>query len=345
MWTVARQLSTDLAAPRHPRRRWVCTHLTTARLDSDDAGGNESFLTPARNRLAVANSSAYVAHVTTSVPYRPLPRDLSNVHYELGPDSQVQPGVPVGDVIEFDWADSPTYPGTSRKFWVHIPSQYNPDEPAALMVFQDGQWYLDAQGEVRGAVVLDNLIHQRAIPVMISIFIDPGVFADSTSAKNRNIEYDAFDDRYATFLLDEIIPQVASRYSITTDPDQWGICGGSSGGNCALTVAWSRPDKFRKVYCCLSSFAQMPEGNPYPGLIRLVDRKPLRILMQAGHRDLGWNEPESNWLAENLRVAATLAEAGYDFHLVLGDGGHSPNHGGVLLPDALRWLWRTGQFQ
>ena len=64
--------------------------------------------------------------------------------------------------------------------------------------------------------------------------------------------------------------------------------------------------------------------------------------MQAGPHDLGWNKPDGNWLAENLRVGAALAEAGYDFRLVLGDGGQIPNHGGVLLPDALRWLWRAG---
>lgn len=102
-------------------------------------------------------------------------------------------------------------------------------------------------------------------------------------------------------------------------------------------------DKFRRVIGYLSSFTQMPGGNPYPGLIPSVPRKPLRIFMQAGHRDLRRNEPEWNWLAHNLRVAAALAEAGYDFRLVLGDGGHSPNHGGVLLPDALRWLWRSDE--
>ncbi|MFV2087624.1 alpha/beta hydrolase-fold protein [Micromonospora sp. LOL_021] len=82
--------------------------------------------------------------------------------------------------------------------------------------------------------------------------------------KQRNVEYDAFDDRYATFLLTEIIPQVTGRFSITDDPDQWGICGGSSGGNCAFTAAWLRPDRFRRVLCCLSSFVQMPGGNPLP---------------------------------------------------------------------------------
>ncbi|GAA4261876.1 alpha/beta hydrolase-fold protein [Dactylosporangium darangshiense] len=278
--------------------------------------------------------------VTVEVPFRPLAVDQSDVRYAHGPDSARQPGVPVGRTVEFDWNDSIVYPGTSRKFWVHLPAQYDPSQPAALMVFQDGQWYLHPDGEVRGAIVLDNLMHRGDIPVTVGVFVDPGILEGADEPKHRNVEYDAFDDRYATFLLTEIIPQVTERYSITKDSHWWGICGGSSGGNCAFTAGWLRPDKFRRVICCLSSFVQMPGGNPYPELIRSVPRKPLRIFMQAGHRDLRWNERERNWLASNLQVAAALAETGYDFRLVLGDGGHSPNHGGVLLPDALRWLWR-----
>lgn len=282
-----------------------------------------------------------VGRVTFQVPYQPLPLDQSDVHYGYGPDSAPRPGVPAGETIEFEWNDSATYPGTSRKFWVHVPAQYDPSVPTALMVFQDGWWYLDPDGAVRAAVVLDNLIHSGDIPVTIGVFVDPGVFPDAEEPKNRNAEYDAFDDRYVTFLLTAILPEVTGRYSITDDPDRWGICGGSSGGNCAFTAAWLRPDKFRRVIAFLSSFAQMPGGNPYPALIPDTPRKPLRIFMQAGHRDLHWNEPEGNWLSNNLRVAAALAESGYDFRLVLGEGGHSPNHAGVLLPDALRWSARS----
>lgn len=281
--------------------------------------------------------------VTTEIPFGPLPIDQSDVRYLHGPDSTVQGGVPTGTITAFEWNDSTAYPGTSRTFWVYVPAQYDALEPASLMVFQDGQFYLDPEGEVRGAIVLDNLIHRGDIPVTIGVFVDPGVFEDvedPDDRRNRNAEYDAFDDRYVSFLLDEVIPEVTTRWAITDDPDRWGICGGSSGGNCAFTAAWLRPDAFRRVICCLSSFVQMPDGNPYPGLIPETPRKPLRIFMQAGHRDLGWNEPEWNWLANNLRVAAALAEAEYDFRLVLGDGGHSPNHGGVLLPDALRWTFR-----
>lgn len=281
--------------------------------------------------------------MAVEVSYQPLSTNQSDVRYAHGPDSVRRPGVPKGNTLEFQWNDSAVYPGTSRKFWVHVPAAYNPSEPASLIVFQDGHWYLDPRGEVRGAIVLDNLVHSGEIPVVIGVFVDPGLCLDSESPKNRNEEYDAFDHRYANFLLTEIVPQVAVRFSIADDPGRWAICGGSSGGNCAFTVAWLRPDRFRRVIGYLSSFTQMPGGNPYPELISTVPRKPLRIFMQAGHRDLGWNQPESNWLANNLRVAAALAEAGYDFRLVLGDGGHSPNHGGVLLPDALRWLWRPDE--
>jgi enterochelin esterase-like enzyme len=279
--------------------------------------------------------------MTVEVPYQPLPVDQSDVRYVYGPDSAARPGVPAGATLQFDWNESKVYPGTSRKFWAHVPAQYDARQPASLMVFQDGWWYLDPEGEVRGAMVLDNLVHRGEVPVTIGVFVDPGTFPGRASPKNRNTEYDAYDDRYVSFLLTEIMPQVQERYAITENPEQWGICGGSSGGNCAFTAAWFRPDRFRKVVGCESSFAQMPGGNPYPEAIAQAPRKPLRIFLQEGHRDLGWDKPEGNWLANNLRVAAALAEAGYDFRLVLGDGGHQPNHCAVLLPDALRWLWRA----
>ncbi|WP_043647899.1 esterase family protein [Terracoccus sp. 273MFTsu3.1] len=281
--------------------------------------------------------------MATRVPYRPLPIDQTDVVYEYGPDSERRAGVPAGETVELRIEESATYPGTSRRVWVHVPTGHDPAEPANLMVFNDGWWYLDPDGDVRGGIVLDNLVHAGDIPVTIGVFVDPGVFVDRDDPderKNRNTEYDAFDDRYVTFLLDEVLPLVTARWAVSGDPDRWGICGGSSGGDGALTAAWLRPDRFRRVIAFLSSFAQMPGGNPYPDLVHAGPPQPLRIFLQAGHRDLGWNEPEMNWLAENLRTTAALVEAGYDARLVLGDGGHSANHGGVLLPDALRWVWR-----
>jgi enterochelin esterase-like enzyme len=211
------------------------------------------------------------------------------------------------------------------------------------MVFQDGGGFLDPDDDLRSAVVLDNLIAAEAIPAMVGIFVDPGVFPeiqDARKRKNRNAEYDAFDARYADFLVDEVLPLVAELVPISDQPQKRGLCGHSSGGNAAFTAAWYRPDAFGRVIGFSSSFAQMPGGNPYPQLIPTEPARPMRIFLQAGHRDLGWDEPEYNWLAENLRTAAALAGGGYDFRLVLGDGSHDAKHAGALLPDALRWLWR-----
>jgi enterochelin esterase-like enzyme len=271
----------------------------------------------------------------TELPYVRRPTDFSQpVRYAYGPDSFRQPGVPEGAVVEFEWDSSRVFPGTTRRVRVYVPAHHAGDEPASLIVFQDGGLNVDPAGAVRATIVLDNLIHRGELPATIGVFVDPG------EPGNRNVEYDVATDAYATFLLTEILPHVQERYAITDDPDQWAIAGVSSGGSCAFTVAWLRPDRFRRVLCFLSSFAQLEGGNRYPELIRGTSRKPLRIFLQAATRDLNWDAPERNWLSANLRVAAALAERGYDFRLVLGDGGHDPNHGGAILPDALRWLWR-----
>lgn len=241
--------------------------------------------------------------MTSEIRFTALPIDQSDVTYLHGPDSRDQAGVPSGTLTELEWNDSSAYPGTSRTFWVYAPAQYDAAEPASLMVFQDGVYSLDPQGDVRATTVIDNLVHRGDLPVTVAVFVNPGVLAgveipEGGRNKQRNAEYDAFDDRYVGFLVDEIIPEVTRRWSISQHPDRWGICGFSSGGNCAFTTAWLRPDFFRCVICCLSSFAQMPGGNPYPALIPQAPRKPLRIFMQTGHRDLGWNQPEGNWLAD-----------------------------------------------
>ena len=271
----------------------------------------------------------------TEIPYVRRPADFSKpVRYAHGPDSHRQPGVPRGTILDYELTASRVFPGTNRRYWVYVPAQYTTSEPASLMVFQDGRLYLDPEGEMRVPVVFDNLIHRGEMPVTIGVFVDPG------EPENRNAEYDAFSDAYATFLLREILPNVQDRHLITDDPDRWAVGGGSSGGSCAFTVAWTRPDRFRRVLSFLGSFAQIRGGNRYPELIHDTPKKPLRVFLQAATRDLNRDAAERNWFSANLRVAAALAERGYDLRLVLGDGGHDPNHGGAILPDALRWLWR-----
>lgn len=279
--------------------------------------------------------------MTEVVPFHALPPQADGVSYAYGPDSTPRDGVLPGSIRVLEIVDSAAYPGTVRKIWVHTAHGHDASAPASVMVFNDGWWYLDPEGDVRAGIVLDNLAHRGEIPSLVSVFVDPGVFPDAAEPKNRNTEYDAEDARYADFLLDEVLPRVAETHALSPEPDRRGICGGSSGGNGAFTAAWQRPDGIRRVISFNGSFAQMPGGNPYPALLRAGARRPLRVFLHAAHRDLGWNDPEHNWFAENLDTAAALTRAGSDVRLVVGEGGHHPNHGGVLLPDALRWVWRA----
>lgn len=212
---------------------------------------------------------------------------------------------------------------------MYVPARLTRGDAAPLIVFQDAQWYLRADGVVRAPAVLDELIHRGEIPPSVAVFVEP--------APDRNAEYDAFDDRYAHFLIEELLPAIEDDFRVEAE---WCIAGGSSGGNCAFTAAWLRPDRFRRVYCSSGSFVQMPRGNPYPDLIRATPPKPLRIWLEVESRDLNHNRPEYNWFSSNLEVAAALAERGYDFRLAIGDGEHDGVNAGERFPDALRWLFR-----
>ncbi len=258
------------------------------------------------------------------VPFSPLSIDQSDVTYEPGPDSVRRPGVVPGRTTRLALG--------ARSISVHVPAAIGPEDEVACMVFQDGGGFLDPDDDLRAGIVLDNLVSSGAVPPMVGVFVDPG--------EDRNAEYDADDGAYADLLVDAVLPLVAEHVRLSPDPARRGLCGFSSGGNAALTAAWHRPDSFGKVLAFSASFPQMPGGNPYPRWVAAEPAKPLRVFLHVGARDLGWDESEHNWVAENLRTAAALVEQGYDARLVLGDGGHDSNHAGVLLPDALRWLWR-----
>jgi enterochelin esterase family protein len=261
--------------------------------------------------------------------------------YQLGPDSQRQEGVPQGRIEKRSWT-SRIFPGTVRDYWIYVPAQYDAASPAAVMVFQDGFNYLKDDGPFRTPIVFDNLIHRGEMPVTIGIFINPGEVPSTEPGarprRNRSFEYDSLGDQYARFLLEEILPDVAKDYSLTTDPDRRAIAGISSGGICAFTVAWERPDQFRKVLSHVGSFTNIRGGDIYPGRIRKSERRPLRVYLQDGSGDL--DNLHGSWPLANQQMAAALKFAGYDHRFDFGTGGHDGRHGGAVLPDALRWLWR-----
>jgi enterochelin esterase family protein len=289
--------------------------------------------------------------------------------YPLTADSLRHEGVPEGALEGPLLFKSRNLPGTVRRYWIYVPAQYEADKPAGLLVFQDGQRALNPEGPLRVNRVMDNLIHKGGMPVSIGLFITPGqlgeVYPDNLGMGNPNHraeEYDALNDAYARFLIGELIPEVASRYNLSKDPAQRVIGGTSSGAICAFTVAWHRPDQFRNVISMIGSYTSIgyrpaegtkpmvPGGDLYPTLIRKNPIKPLRIFLQDGSNDLS-NE-HGNWFLANQQMLSAFEYANaqadkehragprYDVNHVWGDGSHSDTHGGALLPDILRWIYR-----
>ncbi len=263
--------------------------------------------------------------------------------YPLGPDSMVQEGVPQGTVTKRTWTSTKVYAGTVRDYWVYVPRQYDGAKPAQVMVFQDGGSYVDPKGPFRTTVVFDNLIHKKEMPVTIGIFINPGVIPAAGEGQkprqNRSFEYDSLGDQYARFLLEEILPEVGKEYQLTNEPGGRAIAGISSGGICAWTVTWERPDAFGKVLSHVGSFTNIRGGHGYPALIRKTERKPIRVFLQDGSADL--DNVHSSWPLANQEMAAALKFSRYDYRFEFGDGGHNGKQGGALLPESLRWLWRA----
>ncbi len=263
--------------------------------------------------------------------------------YTLGPDSMEHDNVPKGKVTKSTWK-SEIFLGTVRDYWVYVPAQYDDKKPACVMVFQDGGSYQDPKRDFRVPTVFDNLIHKKEMPVTIGIFINPGEIPATEAGKkpvsNRSFEYDTLSDQYARFLDKEMLPEVAKSYNLRKDAAGRAIGGISSGGICAFTVAWERPDLFGNVLSHVGSFTNIRGGDVYPGLIRKTQRnpKPIRVFLQDGDNDL--DNAFGNWPLANRQMAAALKFAKYDYQFVMGTEGHNGKHGGAILPESLRWLWR-----
>lgn len=260
--------------------------------------------------------------------------------YKLGPDSQRQPGVPAGTVTKYEW-ESKIY-NNFREYYVYVPAQYDAAKPAALMVFQDGHAYVSDSGDFRVPIVYDNLIYQKKLPVTICLFVNPGHTTkeypqNRFRASNRADEYDVLDDRYATMLMDEIIPELKKKYNISNEAKMHGISGLSSGGICSFTAAWEHPEYFNKVLSQIGSFTNIRGGNNYPSIIRKHKKKDIKIFMQDGINDL--DNEHGNWWLANLEMEAALKYKGYEFKFEKGKGTHSGKHGGSVLPGSLIWLW------
>ena len=301
-------------------------------------------------RMPVAQTQA------PAPPAAPPAAQLPNTdsHYQLGPDSLPREGVAKGEVRGPYTLPSQAYPGTQHTYWVYVPAQYDPAVPASLMIFNDGQAFKNMEGDARAPNVLDNLIDRREIPVMLAVFINPGRRPDQPEptpqewgdrTTNRPTEYNTLDDKYARVIVDELMPALDKEYNISKDPERRGIGGASSGAIAAFTVAWERPDQFRKVLSIVGSFTNIRGGHAYTDIVRKTAKKPIRIFLQDGRNDNrvgrdGKYDETRDWFLQNVRLMRALTEKGYDVNYTWGIGRHGQKQGGAILPEMMRWLWR-----
>jgi enterochelin esterase family protein len=289
-------------------------------------------------------------------PQSSAPNPQPDSQYHLGPDSQPQEGVPKGEIRGPFTLPSQVYTGTQHTYWVYVPAQYDAAVPAALMVFQDGQAFKDEMGDMRAQNVMDNLIYRREIPVMIGVFVNPGRRPDQPEPTlrdwgdrntNRPTEYNSLDDKYARVITEELMPALAKDYNISKDPEMHGIGGSSSGAIAAFTVAWERPDHFRKVLSNVGSFVNLRGGHVYPEKVQETEKKPIRVYLCDGRNDnrgvrKGQYDQTRDWFYQNVRLMKALTQKGYDVNYTWGINGHGQKFGGAILPDMMRWLWRDG---
>ena len=329
------------------------------------------------------HTPGYVA--ATELPDGQVPAPDANGNFIIGPthtpapEMTMQPAVPQGTVFNFilDSADSKAYPGIARdtgtsgtpdpnnpaklivttshpapykrKLSVYVPKQYVSGTPAPFIVGADGP-------DRPLFTALDNLIAAHKVPPMIAISIGNG--SGDAQGSERGLEYDTMSGRYAEFVQQEILPFVEQHchVTLTQDPDGRATMGGSSGGSCALIMAWYHPEWYHRVLTYSGTYVnqQWPYNPDIPHgawefhehLIPNSPAKPIRIWLEVGDRDNynpnSMHDGMHDWVIANEHMAAVLAQKGYQYQFIFArNAGHTDRRvKQQTLPEALEWLWQ-----
>ena len=259
------------------------------------------------------------------------------------PDSYPKPGVPHGKLSEKHTLTSKIYDGMKYDYWTYASAGVDPNVPAALMVWQDGQGLEAELGGIRLITVTDNLVQQGLLPPIVHVMIAPGTSADGKPM--RSIEYDTVSDHYPRFLMEEVLPDVEKTYKLRQDGYSRAIAGESSGGIAAFNAAWFMPDRFARVHSAVGSFTSIQwrskenvdGGNVYPFMVRKDPKRNIRMWMSDGADDLENNH--GSWPMQAIQMANSLKFRNYDFHFRFGTAADGGAQAALDLPESLTWLW------
>jgi enterochelin esterase family protein len=289
------------------------------------------------------------------------------------------PDLTNGEVLEFTMssADSKYYPGIARdkgtfgtvdpadpakliittsypapytrKLAVYVPKQYVPGSEAPFIVGADGP-------DRMLFTALDGLIAEHKLPVMIAISIANGT--GDAQGSERGLEYDTMSGKYAEWVENEVLPLVESKahVKLTHDPDGRAATGGSSGAACALIMAWYHPELYHRVLAYSGTWVnqQWPYDPKSPHgawefhehLIPQSRRKPIRIWMEVGDRDLFnpniMRDNMHDWVEANERMARVLAAKKYHYQFVFAQNAFHVDRATKMqtLPEALEYVWQ-----
>jgi iron(III)-enterobactin esterase len=275
-------------------------------------------------------------------------------NYTPAPELKVRPEVPKGvlksfvinnkesKIYPFNATGMKKAPAETRNVSVYIPSQYKPGTPVPFSVIQDASYIKILP------TILDNMIHDKRLPVMAAVFVPNG-------GGTRSVEYDTVSGKYAEFIEAEVLPRVEKECNVTLtkDPSGRAAMGGSSGGVCAFTMAWFHPEWYHRVLSYSGTFvklqvnAQVPHGawEYHENLIPKSEKKPIRAWLHVSENDNGAKADAAgmrNWVIANKNMAEVLKNNGYHYRLVYSlNSGHTDGKvTNQTLPDALAWLWQ-----
>lgn len=336
-----------------------------AEIDAGSPGIGEDAGDPAADAAVAADAGQDASADAGCV--RPDPGPAGDGNFDIGPTYKDAPeltpkaDVPRGDLPTFTMSskDSTIYPGKNgaytRKVTVYIPKQYVDGSPAPIMIVQDGSGYVATL-----APVLDSMIAAKRLPPIVAVFIDSG--GGDGRGSERGLEYDRVSEDYTTFIETEVLPTVPKQASVkavrkdlrfTKDPEGRATMGGSSGGAAAFTMAWFRPDLYRRVLTFSGTFVNQYPEAAYPGgaweyhakLIVASPVKPIRVQLEVGEKDNNldpnYKDGMHDWVAANRAMAKVLGQKGYHYRFDFAkDAGHVDRR--VVrqtLPAVLEWLW------